>query len=122
MEGRTYTAIYLHLKISKVLDRGKHIFRPVFDMNSLTGFNVRNSFLQMSAHECYVISRGYAGTVITSFYFAIIPANLVTGSKQTNQNMNQMIAHYFCLCVIPKKDMAFQRQNLINICPCIVVQ
>ena len=50
---------------------------------------------------------------MTLSLYAIVPARGICGSKQINQTMNRMIAHYLCVCY--EKDMAFQRQNLINI-------
>ena len=51
-------------------------------------------------------------------HFIMLPyQHMVIGSKWTNQTMNRMIAHYQW-----ERYMAFQEQNLINICYCIVVQ
>ena len=51
----------------------------------------------------------YAGTVMTSFYI-LSYLHIVAGSKQTKKTlnmMNRMIAHYLCVSVTNKKDMAF---------------
>ena len=72
---------------------------------------------------CYAMCQ-YLGTVMTLFYYAIRPArgNWLKKTKKKTTRLWIRWLHITSVCVTNEKDMAFQRQNLINICHCIVVQ